>query len=214
MEAGKELKQGRFQTGNVILISLTHLLHDVYTSFLAPLLPLLIARHNLSLTLSGLLSVVQRIPSLFNPFVGILAEKMKVRYLVIFAPAITTVAMGLIGLAPTYTVLLVLVFVSGISSTMFHVPAPGMVKKISGERIGMGMSFFMLGGELARTLGPLIIVAAAEIWGLKGTLKMIPFGLVASFVLWIIQAAIGKDPNYILGYVWTAVFFTNIQILS
>jgi FSR family fosmidomycin resistance protein-like MFS transporter len=175
----------RFQTGNVVLISLTHLLHDIYTSFLAPLLPLFIAKHNLSLTLSGLLAVVQRIPSLFNPLIGIMAERVKVRYFVIFAPAITTVAMGLTGIAPTYSALVVLIFVSGIASTMFHVPAPVIVKKISGDRTGMGMSFFMLGGELARTVGPLAIVAAAEIWGLKGTLKMIPFGLAASFVLWI-----------------------------
>lgn len=186
MTVNKDVKEaGRFQTSNVILISLTHLLHDVYTSFLAPLLPLFISRFNLSLTLSGLLAVIQRIPSLFNPFVGILAERMRVRYFVIFAPAITTIAMGLTGVAPTYSILAVLIFVSGISSTMFHVPAPVMVKKISGDRIGMGMSFFMLGGELARTLGPLIIVAAAEIWGLNGTLRMIPFGLVASFILWL-----------------------------
>lgn len=176
---------GRFQTSNVILISLTHLLHDVYTSFLAPLLPLFIAKFNLSLTLSGLLAVIQRLPSLFNPFVGILAERIRVRYFVIFAPAITTVAMGFTGVAPTYSVLAVLIFVSGVSSTMFHVPAPLMIKKISGDRLGMGMSYFMLGGELARTLGPLVIVAAAEIWGLKGTLRMIPFGLVASFILWL-----------------------------
>jgi FSR family fosmidomycin resistance protein-like MFS transporter len=93
--------------------------------------------------------------------------------------------MGLTGLAPSYIVLVILLFVSGVSSTLFHVPAPVMVKKVSGERTGMGMSFFMFGGELARTLGPLIIVAAAEIWGLNATLKMIPFGLVASFVLWL-----------------------------
>jgi MFS transporter, FSR family, fosmidomycin resistance protein len=189
--AKEKNKNGGFQTSNVILISLTHLLHDVYTSFLAPLLPLFIARYGLSLTLSGLLSVVQRIPSLFNPFVGIMAEKVKVRYLVIFAPAITTVAMGLTGLAPTYSILLVLVFVSGISSTLFHVPAPVMVKKISGSRTGMGMSFFMLGGELARTIGPLVIVAIIEIWGLKGTFRMIPFGLVASFILWLKLRNIG-----------------------
>lgn len=180
-----KINRNGFQTGNVVLISLTHLLHDIYTSFLAPLLPLFIARHNLSLTLSGLLAVIQRVPTLFNPLIGIMAERVKVRYFVIFAPAITTVAMGLTGLAPTYSVLVVLIFVSGISSTMFHVPAPVIIKKISGERTGLGMSFYMLGGELARTIGPLVIVAAAEIWGLEGTLKMIPFGLVASFILWI-----------------------------
>lgn len=174
-----------FQTSNIVLISLTHLLHDIYTSFLAPLLPLFIARFNLSMTLAGLLSVVQRIPSLFNPLVGIMAERVRVRYFIIFAPAVTTIAMGFTGVAPNYIVLVILLFVSGVSSTMFHVPAPVMVKKVSGTRTGMGMSFFMFGGELARTLGPLVIVAAAEIWGLNATLKMIPFGIAASFILWL-----------------------------
>jgi FSR family fosmidomycin resistance protein-like MFS transporter len=104
---------------------------------------------------------------------------------VIFAPAVTTVAMSFIGVAPTYTILVILIFVSGISSTLFHVPSPVMVKKISGERTGMGMSFYMLGGELARTLGPLVVVAAVEQWGLKGTLRLIPFGLIASFILYL-----------------------------
>jgi len=180
-----KVRNNGFQTGNVILISLAHLIHDVYTSFLAPILPLLIEKLQISLFLSGMLSVIQRIPSLFNPFIGILAEKLKVRYFVIFAPAVTTVAMGLIGVAPVYIVLVILLFVSGVSSTLFHVPAPVMVKKISGERTGMGMSFFMLGGELARTLGPLVVVAAVEQWGLNGTLRLIPFGILASFILWL-----------------------------
>ncbi len=200
---GKAMKNG-FQTGNVILISLAHLIHDIYTSFLAPVLPLLIEKLNISLFLSGILSVVQRIPSLFNPLVGIMAENLKVRYFVIFAPAVTTVAMGLIGIAPLYIILVILLFVSGVSSTLFHVPAPVMVKKISGERTGMGMSFFMLGGELARTLGPLVVVAAVEQWGLEGTLRLIPFGILASFVLWLKlrKVSISEDirtesPNYI-----------------
>ncbi|HCC70356.1 MAG TPA: MFS transporter [Bacteroidales bacterium] len=198
----KATKNG-FQTGNVILISLAHLAHDIYTSFLAPVLPLLIEKLNISLFLSGILSVVQRLPSLFNPLIGILAEKLKVRYFVIFAPAVTTVAMGLIGIAPVYIILVILLFVSGISSTLFHVPAPVMVKKISGKRIGMGMSFFMVGGELARTLGPLIVVAAVEQWGLNGTLRLIPFGILASFILWLKLRNISiseeirtESPNY------------------
>jgi len=185
MQNEDKVGKNGFQTGNVILISLAHLIHDVYTSFLAPVLPLLIQKLNISLFLSGMLSVVQRLPSLFNPLIGIMAEKLRVRYFVIFAPAVTTIAMGLIGIAPVYIVLVILLFVSGISSTLFHVPAPVMVKKISGKRIGMGMSFFMVGGELARTLGPLVVVAAVEQWGLDGTLRLIPFGIIASFILWI-----------------------------
>lgn len=205
MKNEKGVENKKFQTSNVVIISFSHLLHDVFTSFLAPLLPLLITKLGINLFQSGLLSVIQRIPSLFNPFIGILAEKVKVRYFVIFAPAITTIAMGLIGIAPTYTILAVLLFVSGVSSTLFHVPSPVMIKKLSGTRIGMGMSFYMLGGELARTLGPLIIVAIVEIWGLEGTYRLIPFGLLASVILWykFRKIAISDDvksnigPNYL-----------------
>ena len=177
-------KKRRFQTGAVISISLAHLTHDIYSSFLAPILPLLIEKLGINLSLAGSLSVIQRIPSLFNPFIGILAENMKIRYCVIFAPAITTLSMSLIGLAPGYIILAILLFVAGISSTLFHVPSPVMIKHISGNKLGKGMSYFMVGGELARTLGPLIIVAAVTQWGLEGTYKLIPLGLIASLVLY------------------------------
>jgi FSR family fosmidomycin resistance protein-like MFS transporter len=218
MKNEERVENKRFQTSNVIIISLSHLLHDVYTSFLAPLLPLLITKLGINLFQSGLLSVIQRIPSLFNPFVGIMAEKVRVRYFVIFAPALTTIAMGLIGIAPTYTILAVLLFVSGVSSTLFHVPSPVMIKKLSGSRIGMGMSFYMLGGELARTLGPLIIVAIVEIWGLEGTYRLIPFGLLASAILWLKfrKIAISDDvksnigPNYLSTFRQFVPVFTTL----
>ncbi len=178
-------KQKDFKTNHIVLVSSAHLLHDTYTSFLAQALPILIDKFGISKTLAGLLSIVQRIPSLFNFLVGIMAENIKARYMVIFAPAVTCVAMSLIGIAPGYIFLVILLFISGISSTLFHVPAPVMIKKLSGSRIGKGMSFFMLGGELARTLGPLVIVGVVSLWGLEGTYKLIPFGLAASVFLFI-----------------------------
>lgn len=177
------LQEEKFRTGDVVSISLAHLAHDIYSSFLAPILPLIVEKLGISLSMAGMLSVIQRIPSLFNPLIGILADNFKVRYFVIFAPALTTISMSLIGLASSYLMLAILLFIAGISSTLFHVPSPVMIKHISGKKLGKGMSYFMVGGELARTLGPLIIVAAVTHWGLEGTYKLIPFGLVASIVL-------------------------------
>ena len=178
-------KQKDFKTNHVVLVSSAHLFHDTFSSFLAQALPILIDKFGISKTLAGLLSIVQGIPSLFNFLVGIMVENIKARYLVIFAPAVTSVAMSLIGVAPGYIFLVILLFISGISSALFHVPAPVMIKKLSGSRIGKGMSFFMLGGELARTLGPLVIVGVVSLWGLEGTYKLIPFGLAASVFLFI-----------------------------
>lgn len=176
--------ENRFQTANVSIIAFTHFLHDVYTSFLAPALPFLIEKLGISYGMAGLLHVIQRIPALFNPLVGIMAERMKMRYLVIFAPAVSGTAMSLIGVAPGYIFLALLLFVSGISSTVFHVPTPVMIKKVSGDRLGKGMSFYMLGGELARTAGPMIIFGVISLWGLEGTYKMLPFGFIASGILY------------------------------
>jgi len=173
-----------FQFSNVLNISFAHLFHDIYSSFLAPILPLLIEKLNINYTLSGLLQIVQRIPSLAMPFIGIIADKVSVRYFMIFTPALTATAMSLLGIAPNYTVLVVLLFLMGISSALFHVPAPVMMKKVSGNRTGKGMSFYMAGGEIARTIGPLIIVGAVSLWTLEGTYKLIPFGILASVILY------------------------------
>ncbi len=174
-----------FQTGNVIFISTAHLLHDIYSSFFAPLLPLLIEKLSISYFMVGMLSVVQRLPSLLNPFIGLLADRVSVRYFLIIAPALTTVAMSLLGVAPSIIVLAILLFVMGVGSTLFHVPAPVFIRFLSGPYIGRGMSFYMLGGELARTLGPLVVLGAVSLWGLQGTYKLIPFGLLASFLLYL-----------------------------
>ena len=96
-----------------------------------------------------------QVPALLNPYVGAMADRISVRYFIILAPAMTAVPMSLIGLAPSYAILMILLFIAGISVSLFHVPAPVMVAKLSGDHKGRGMSFFMTGGELARTVGPL-----------------------------------------------------------
>lgn len=178
-------EKNKFQTLNATLISITHLLHDIYSSFLAPILPLLIEKLSISYSSAGFLTVVQRLPSVFNPLVGLVADKISVRYFVILTPSITAISMSLLGMAPNYYVLVGLLLIMGISATLFHVPAPVMMRRISGDRVGMGMSFFMFAGESARTLGPMIILGAVSLWGLEGTYKLIPIGLACSFLLFI-----------------------------
>ncbi|MBT4640763.1 MAG: MFS transporter [Deltaproteobacteria bacterium] len=178
-------KKNNFQTVDAVAISITHLLHDIYSSFLAPILPLLIEKLSISYSSAGFLTVAQRLPSLLNPFVGLIADKISIRYFVIFAPAITAISMSLLGIAPNYVVLVGLLLIMGISATLFHVPAPVMMKRVSGDRIGMGMSFFMFAGEAARTIGPLIILGAVSLWGLEGTFRLIPIGLACSAFLFI-----------------------------
>ncbi|MCD6527697.1 MAG: MFS transporter [Desulfuromonas sp.] len=174
-----------FKKSEVVTLSVAHLAHDTFSAFLAPLLPLLIEKLGMSLSMVAFLDIVRRIPAMFNPFLGLLAEKTGLKYFVILTPAITAISMGLIGLANSAAVLLILLFVAGVSAALFHVPSPVMVREASGNRVGTGMSFFMVGGELARTLGPMLVVAAVSFWSLEEIYRLIPLGLVASFALFL-----------------------------
>ncbi|MBN1198250.1 MAG: MFS transporter [Bacteroidales bacterium] len=182
----KQQVSERFQVQKVASISVAHLVHDVYTSFLNTVLPLLIEKFAMSLTLAGGLNLVLRIPSLLNPVIGIVADRIPVKWFIILTPAISAVGMGLLGLAPNIAMVIVLLFVVGLSSSFFHVPAPVLVRNVSGNRLGKGMSWYMLGGEAARTLGPLLIVAAVGLWGFAGIWKLIPFALLATIGLFFI----------------------------
>ena len=50
-----------FQSANVAIVGISHFLHDIYTSFLAPALPFLIEKLGMSYGMAGLLHVIQRI---------------------------------------------------------------------------------------------------------------------------------------------------------
>ncbi|MBN1286426.1 MAG: MFS transporter [Anaerolineae bacterium] len=176
---------GVFQTAQVVTIAAGHFIHDIFTSFLAPLLPLIIEKLSLSLTLAGTLSSFMQLPSLINPFLGNLADRVSVRWFVVAAPTITAAAMCLIGMAPSYLVMALLLIIAGFGNAIWHVPAPVMVARAAGQRVGRGMSFFMFGGEMARTVGPLLAVEAVSWWGLEGTYRLIPVGVAASLMLYL-----------------------------
>jgi len=173
-----------FQLARVFDISMGHFLHDVYSSFLTPLLPMFIERFGLSYFLATSLSLYGRIPSLFNPFIGLLADKIRIRYFVIIMPAITAISMSLVGLSQNYWQLSILLFIMGWAAAFFHVPAPVLIRRLSGDKSGKGMSFYMVGGELARTLGPLFITSAVSWWGLEGSWRVMPVGILASVILY------------------------------
>ena len=184
MQEVQHEKVETFDHGKVLLLSFCHFIHDVYSSFLAPLLPFLIEKFGLSLTQAGFLSTVMQIPAIMNPYIGKLADRISVRYFIILAPATTAIPMSLLGVAPSYSVLLILLFFTGISVSLFHVPAPALVYKVAGKKTGRGMSFYMTGGELARTLGPIVIIGAISLMGLDGYYPIMLVGILASVLMY------------------------------
>jgi len=172
-----------FPFRKILVISGGHFSHDLFTSFLAVFLPLLIDKFSLSLALAGTFTVIFRAPSLLNPLLGLIFDRTNFYYPVIWGPVVTAVAMSLIGVAPSYGAVCVLLLFAGISSSMFHVVGPVMIARMAGYDIGRGMSFWMTGGEIARFAGPVLGVWAISFWGFEGCYPVMLLGLLASLFL-------------------------------
>ncbi len=182
-----------FNTDQVLTISAGHTIHDIYTAFVAPLLPLIIEKLSLTLTMAGSLTALMQLPGLLNPFIGYMADKVSLRYFVILAPATTATLISALGFAPNYVTLAIIMLLTGVSVAAFHSPAPAMIGRISGKQVGKGMSFFMASGELARTIGPLVAVWAVSLWGLEGIWRLMFIGWASSGLLyWRLRTISGR----------------------
>lgn len=184
-----------FQTGQVAVISAAHLTHDTYSAFLAPLLIPIQAQLGLSYTSTGSLAIYSQIPSLLNPFIGYIADRVSVRYFVVLAPGITATIYSSLGLVNTYAGLAIMLFAAGLSIAAFHAPAPAMIAKVSGSRVGKGMSAFMAAGELARALGPLVVAAGLAWFGLDGIWRLAGFGWLVSLILYFRLRHVAVTPR-------------------
>lgn len=183
MAASQVAETGKFQTAKVAAISGGHSVQDTYQAFLPALLPVLIEKFNLTKTEAGLLSVFTNTPSLLQPLIGYLADRVGLRILVILAPAVTALIMSFLGIAPSYAVAALLLVVAGLSSASIHAVGPVIAGRLSANRLGMGMSFWMVGGELGRTFGPLIIVSAISYLKPEGTPWLAVGGVLTSLAL-------------------------------
>lgn len=174
----------KFQASPVLTITGGHAIHDGYQGFLPPLLPLLIEKLSLSKTQAGLLSSFTLWPSLVQPFLGFIADRKDMRWAVILAPAVTGTVMSMIGIAPSYSFLAVFLLIVGFSTAFFHAVAPVITGAFSGAKLGLGMSLWMVGGELGRTLAPIVAVAAVGYLTLAGLPVVMVAGLLASIIIY------------------------------
>lgn len=184
MDSVKTLKEKEtFQTERVAAVSFGHAVHDTFSAFIAPLLPLLQERFSTNYAQTGSLAIYAQLPNLFNPLIGYIADKVSLRYFIIFAPAVTATLMCLLGLTSSYVQTAMLLTAAGFSVAAFHAPAPALIGNVAGNRVGRGMSIFMAAGELGRTIGPVLVAWGVAQYGLDGLWRLAFIGWAVTIIL-------------------------------
>jgi MFS transporter, FSR family, fosmidomycin resistance protein len=165
-------------------IAAAHFSHDLYSSLLGPLIAAVQDKLAISLFVASLMVPAQQMPSVLQPFIGVLADRTSKRWFVVLAPGVAGISTSSIGLAPHIGIVLIMLLVSGLASAAFHTPAVALVGEYGGKKMGQAMAIFMAGGELARAVGPLMITGAIALFTLEGAWVLMVFGVVSSILLY------------------------------
>lgn len=167
------------------VVTLAHGLNDGYAAFLTPLLPRIMDKLGLSIALAATLAMTLSFAaSLLQPLMGYLADRLGRRLFVVLGPLLGGVFLSLIGVAPSFWVLVAFLLLGGLGSASFHPPGASIAARISeGRGSGMRLSIFSMGGSIGYALGPLVAVAVVAWRGLEGLwVAMFPGILTALLV--------------------------------
>lgn len=166
---------------SLFMIALAHLTIELCANFLPVIYPLLISAWDLTYTQIGLVALILGSSgSLAQLLFGYLSDRWNTPYLTVLSVAWMGLVMGLVGLSPSYPVLLVLVALGALASAAFHPAGAILASASGGSRRGAAVSIFSVGGNLGSALSPLLVAAGIAWLGLPGTVVLIPVALLVS----------------------------------
>jgi FSR family fosmidomycin resistance protein-like MFS transporter len=164
-----------------------HFVNDSYSSIIYPLLPLLAGKLGLSAAqVFWLPPIYSFSSSLLQPVYGFFSDRYARRAFAVLGPALTGAFVSLIGLAPSYAILIVLLVAGGVGIGSFHPQAAAMASRAAGTRKRIGMALFSALGTVGFAFGPFAITRVVSRFGLEHSYYIVGFGLAMSAVLYLL----------------------------
>jgi FSR family fosmidomycin resistance protein-like MFS transporter len=181
----------------IFALFLIHFIGDFFQSFIRPLLPVMASKFDLSLAQVGLITGIATFMAfLIQPVFGYLADRYKTRVVLLVGSFAGAICIPMVGIAPYFWIVLLLIGLGSISSAIYHPTAAGMVSLYAGRRTGFAMSLFGLGGTLGFTLGPIVCSGYVTLLGMHRLPILTLFGVVVFAILFIlIPASSGSGPT-------------------
>ncbi len=159
------------------VVAVAHALNDAYAAFVPPLLPRIMERLGLSIALAATVAMTYAIASsLLQPLLGYLADRYGRRVFLVAGPLLSGVFVSLVGWAPSFWTLIVVLALGGLGSAAFHPPGASYAARVGeGRGSGVRYSVFSFGGSAGYAVGPLIAVGLVGWLGMGGLwVAMIP----------------------------------------
>ncbi len=142
----------------LVMVSVAHLLNDLLQSVIPSVYPLLKESFGLTFLQIGAITLVNNITSsIMQPVVGYYSDKHPHPFLLALGMGCTFAGLLLLAFASQFPLILVAVALVGLGSAVLHPEASRVARMASGKSKGLAQSFFQIGGNVGRSLGPVVV---------------------------------------------------------
>ena len=172
---------------DVGVMALAHLVNDTYAWMLPALLPLLLVKLDLSLGSAGLLITLYQASSSFTqPILGHLADRgAQTRWMAWAGVAISGLAAGSLGLAPSFAVIALVLLVGGLGTALYHPVSAALVSAaLPTATRGRWMSVYISAGNFGLPIGTFVLGVVVATAGLGATWIVALPALIMAVLVW------------------------------
>lgn len=181
---GSPPEERQFDRTGLGLLAAGHFVIDMCVGALPAFLPLFVALYALSdLQAAMILGASLFASSVAQPVFGVFADRRPAPYFLWGSVVVAVIGLALSGLVAGYAGVIAAVFGSGLGVAAWHPEAARVANRISGTRPTTGLAWFMVGGHLGFSAGPLIASIAIPLFGIEATLVFLVPGTIAAALL-------------------------------
>jgi FSR family fosmidomycin resistance protein-like MFS transporter len=177
------------------VLSMGHLVNDLYGTVLPPLYPILMRLYGLSYSLVGVYAAAYLISSaILQPFFGHVFDRLRPRAMLPLSVLIGGLGVGLLGLVRNYGLSLLCTAAAGTGSAIFH-PVASAYSSYESRRRGLYFSIFMIAGRVGALSAPFLILFLVGALGFEGLLLLIIPALALQYFLLKVESGEQVMPN-------------------
>jgi FSR family fosmidomycin resistance protein-like MFS transporter len=156
----------QFNLKVLLILSLGHLVVDIYQGALPAILPFLKEKLELSYALTGMILMASNFTSsILQPLFGYVSDKKAMAFLLPLGLLAAGVGFSLLPFSGHLALILGLVVISGLGVASYHPEGYKTAHFFTGQRAATGMSIFSVGGNIGFSLGPILSMYIIHAFG-------------------------------------------------
>lgn len=170
----------------IIWLCLAHLLADVYSGFLNPIMPFIASKLGFSMAVATIIiSISHRCSSMLQPIFGFVADNTLKRFFIFWGLILASLFIPLTPTAPNVFVLLIFMILGSLGGSFFHPQSMGFVNYFAGKDCSNTMGIFISMGSLGFAFGPLMAALITQVLGLGMISYTSIFGLILALMMFM-----------------------------